>query len=315
MVAAPGAVLGGSSHSINAEETTCAEETLVADPCPAPTTHRDRVGSKSAPTTATNRCDPVVDAPRGDAERADPNPTPECISNDPTASSTTTPAYACDAVPYDVPPNPSPGARRSGRTDPGDPAGDTHVAVASVAPAPGSTAATTDVVPNRHEWRDPKPNPKPKPDPPLDPIHRAATTAPPRHAPAVPFHLNSDAGDRHDANALDASDDDDESCSCTDADMSILATATRCNPGSSAGVSHVKSADETNRDSCEPKTSLWVTFIRASVANQVHADAGANPPSAVACVTTPPPASEPVGRMDAIRPGTTYSKTSVSLPP
>ena len=338
IAAAPGA-RGGSSHSINAEDTTCADA-LVADPCPAPTTHRDRSGSKFAPTNATNRCDPVVDAPRGDAERADPNlPTPELPKDPntvrwtppiaPLASSTATPAYACDAVPYDAAPDPGPGARRSAATDPGVPAGDTHVAVATLAspleaprlpspssspapaPAPGSTAAATDVVPNRHEWRDPKP-PKPKPNP---PFQRAATIAPPRHAPAVPFHLNSPTGDRHDANALDASADESRSSNAA----SILSTATRCTPGSSSGVSHVTSAVETNLD-VNPKTSD-VTFPRASVANQVHADAGANPPppargaSAVACVRTPPPASAPVGRMDATRPGTTYSKTSVSLPP
>ena len=238
-----------------------------------------------------------------------------------------------------MPPIPGPGARRSGRTDPGVPAGDTHVAVAivaspleaprrsppssSLAPAPGSTAAATDVVPNRHAtWRDPKPKPKPKPDPPLDPsIHRAATTAPPRHAPDVPFHLNpSPSIDRHATNALDASDEPGESCVSSNA-ASCLTTPTRCNPTSNGGVSHVTSAVDTNLDCVQPKTCRDVTFPRASVANQVHADAGANPPpppwgaSAVACVTTPPPASAPVGRMDAIRPGTTYSKTSVSLPP
>ena len=86
--------------------------------------------------------------------------------------------------------------------DPGDEAGETHVALASLAPPwsrappsmdatpPGSTVADTTTVPNRHEAIAAEPNAEPKSAAP-SPGHRIVDRVPPRHPPAVPLVLSS----------------------------------------------------------------------------------------------------------------------------
>ena len=256
------AACGGSSHSISADDTNSLAQ------LDSPTKHRDAPGAKFFPSIATLRGDPSVDTRLGNTPSTSPVATvsvsPSTESSGPLPNVNVGEAVCAQS--------PMVATSRTFTSRPLTPAGDTHTAAVTRTPPssalspPASTTptmASTAMVPNRHDAFAPSAqlasrsadvrrvvNP-----PPSTPSNTLTVSA--------PSSASSVSGVRHVVNARALLED------IHVAPPGPMPTVAVSEPTRNFGVTHVATADDTNRVSAS---------TTSAPSKKTHRDSGVNPP-------------------------------------